>query len=78
MIFFGAVTPGVFFTQVFRLFPDGADRRSAICRHAPFGVDGPEHRAACELAYDATATVVQTEDYRVASGGYANMLRAPG
>jgi len=78
VIFFGAVTPGVFFTQVFRLFPDGADRM--ICQfavYAPFGVDSPEHRAACELAYDATATVVQSEDYRVASAGYANLLSAP-
>ena len=31
----------------------------------------------CEMAYDATATVVQTEDYRVASNGYANLLTAP-
>ena len=31
----------------------------------------------CEMAYDGTATVVQTEDYRVASSGYANLLTAP-
>ena len=29
------------------------------------------------MAYDATATVVQTEDYRVASHGYANLMTAP-
>lgn len=29
------------------------------------------------MAYDATAAVVQTEDYRVASKGYANLLTAP-
>jgi hypothetical protein len=31
----------------------------------------------CEAAYDGTSTVVQTEDYRVASTGYANLLTAP-
>ena len=31
----------------------------------------------CEMAYDATAEVVQTEDYRVASHGYANLMTAP-
>jgi hypothetical protein len=45
--------------------------------YAPFGIEDDTHRAACEMAYDATATVVQTEDYRVASHGYANLLTAP-
>ena len=45
--------------------------------YAPFGIENDEHRAACEAAYDATATVVQTEDYRVASNGYANLETAP-
>ncbi|WP_242128029.1 aromatic ring-hydroxylating dioxygenase subunit alpha [Sphingobium sp. Sx8-8] len=78
VLFFGAVTPGVHFTQLFRLFPDGPDRM--ICHfavYAPFGVIDDAHRAVCEEAYDATAGVVQTEDYRVASAGYANMLSAP-
>lgn len=78
VLFFGAVTPGVHFTQVFRLFPDGADRM--VCHfavYAPFGVIDEAHRAICEGAYDATSTVVQTEDYRVAAAGYANMLTAP-
>lgn len=78
VIFFGAVTPGVYFTQVFRLFPDGAGKM--FCQfavYAPFGVENDQHRAMCELAYDSTATVVQTEDYRVASNGYANLLTAP-
>ncbi|MEO5598956.1 MAG: aromatic ring-hydroxylating dioxygenase subunit alpha [Novosphingobium sp.] len=78
VIFFGSVVPGVYFTQVFRLFPVGADKM--ICQfavYAPFGIESDEHRAACEMAYDATAEVVQTEDYRVASAGYANMISAP-
>jgi carnitine monooxygenase subunit len=78
VIFFGAVTPGVFFTQVFRLFPDGVGKtRCQFAVYAPFGVESEEHRAMCVMAYDATATVVQTEDYRVASHGYANLLTAP-
>lgn len=78
VIFFGAITPGVYFTQVFRLFPDGPDRM--VCQfavYAPFGVENEAHRAACQLAFDATATVVQTEDYGVAGNGYANLKTAP-
>jgi phenylpropionate dioxygenase-like ring-hydroxylating dioxygenase large terminal subunit len=78
VIFFGAVTPGVYFTQVFRLFPDGPGRM--VCQfavYAPFGIEDEVHRAACEMAYDGTATVVQSEDYRVASHGYANLVTAP-
>lgn len=78
VIFFGAVTPGVYFTQVFRLFPDGVGgTRCQFAVYAPFGIEDEAHRAACEMAYDATATVVQSEDYRVASAGYANLLTAP-
>ncbi len=78
VLFFGAVTPGVFFTQVFRLFPDGVGKtRCQFAVYAPFGGESDDHQAMCEMAYDATATVVQTEDYRVASNGYANLLTAP-
>lgn len=78
IIFFGAVVPGVYFTQVFRLFPDGAGRM--ICHfavYAPFGIESDAHREACETAYDLTAQVVQTEDYRVAASGFSNLLTAP-
>lgn len=78
VIFFGSVEPGKFFTQVFRLFPDGVGKtRCQFAVYAPFGVENEAHRAMCVMAYDATATVVQTEDYRVASHGYANLLSAP-
>jgi len=78
VIFFGSVVPGQFFTQVFRLFPDGVGKtRCQFAVYAPFGIESGEHTAMCEMAYDATATVVQTEDYRVASHGYANLLTAP-
>lgn len=78
VIFFGAITPGVYFTQVFRLFPDGPGR--TVCHfavYAPFGVESEDHRAMCQMAFDATKTVVETEDYRVASHGYANLMTAP-
>ena len=78
VVFFGAVVPGQFFTQVFRLFPDGVGKtRCQFAVYAPFGIESAEHTAMCEMAYDATAEVVQTEDYRVASHGYANLLTAP-
>lgn len=78
VIFFGAVTPGVFFTQVFRLFPDGVGKtRCQFAVYAPFGVESDAHRDMCQMAYDATAEVVQTEDYRIASAGYANLRAAP-
>jgi phenylpropionate dioxygenase-like ring-hydroxylating dioxygenase large terminal subunit len=78
VVFFGAVTPDNFFTQVFRLFPDGVGKtRCQFAVYAPFGIENDAHTAMCEMAYDATATVVQSEDYRVASNGYANLLTAP-
>jgi carnitine monooxygenase subunit len=78
VVFFGSVLPGSFFTQVFRLFPDGVGKtRCQFAVYAPFGIESAEHTAMCEQAYDATSTVVQTEDYRVASHGYANLLTAP-
>lgn len=77
VIFFGAVAEGVFFTQVFRLFPDGVGKtRCQFAVYAPFGVESEVHRESCIAAYDATATVVQDEDYRVASHGYANLMAA--
>lgn len=78
VIFFGSIEPGKFFTQVFRLFPDGVGKtRCQFAVYAPFGIEGDAHRTMCEMAYDGTAMVVQSEDYRVASAGYANLVAAP-
>jgi phenylpropionate dioxygenase-like ring-hydroxylating dioxygenase large terminal subunit len=78
VIFFGSIEPGKFFTQVFRLFPDGVGKtRCQFAVYTPFGDESEAQRAMCEMAYDGTAMVVQTEDYRVASAGYANLLAAP-
>ncbi len=78
VVFFGSVGVDSFFTQVFRLFPDGVGKtRCQFAVYAPFGVESDAHLEMCTMAYDATAQVVQTEDYRVASNGYANLLTAP-
>lgn len=78
VIFFGAVSADSFFTQVFRLFPDGVGKtRCQFAVYAPFGVDSEEHKQSCVGAFDATKTVVQEEDYRVASHGFANLMTAP-
>ena len=78
VIFFGSIVPGVYFTQVFRLFPDGVGKtRCQFGVYAPFGILSEEYRQTCVMAYDATAEVVQSEDYRVASAGYANLKTAP-
>jgi phenylpropionate dioxygenase-like ring-hydroxylating dioxygenase large terminal subunit len=78
VIFFGSIVPGVYFTQVFRLFPDGVGKtRCQFGVYAPFGILSDDYRNTCAVAYDQTATVVQTEDYRVASAGYANLQTAP-
>lgn len=78
VIFFGSIVPGVYFTQVFRLFPDGVGKtRCQFGVYAPFGILSEEYRGTCVMAYDQTAEVVQTEDYRVASAGYLNLMTAP-
>jgi phenylpropionate dioxygenase-like ring-hydroxylating dioxygenase large terminal subunit len=78
VIVFGSLTPGVVFTQVFRLFPDGVGgTRCQFAVYAPFGIASDDYRQTVEMAHDATAHLVETEDYRVASAGYANLLTAP-
>lgn len=78
VIYFGAINPGEFFTQVFRLFPDGVGKtRCHFAVYAPFGLEDESQRAMCETNYDLTARVVVDEDYRVASHGYANLVTAP-
>jgi carnitine monooxygenase subunit len=78
VLFFGSIVPGLHFTQLFRLFPVGVDKM--ICHfavYAPFGIESEEHREMCLAAYDGTSTVVETEDYRVASAAQANLNHAP-
>lgn len=78
ILFFGSIVPGLHFTQLFRLFPVGVDKM--ICHfsvYAPFGIESEEHRQMCLAAYDGTSTVVQMEDYRVATAAQANLMHAP-
>ena len=78
VIFFGAVKPGVFFTQVFRLFPDGVGKtKCQFAVYAPFGIQDEAQRTDCEFTYDVTARIVLEEDYHIAAQGYANLLYAP-
>jgi carnitine monooxygenase subunit len=78
VFFIGSVQPGQVFTQVFRLFPDGVGKtKCQFAVYAPRGVLSDEYRATVEYAHDATAQVVSTEDYVVASEGYHNMRHAP-
>lgn len=78
VFFVGAITPGKTFVQVFRLFPDAVNRmHTRFAVYAPEGVQDQAHRAECEIAYDGTAAVVTTEDYRVASLATANLKAAP-
>ena len=59
-------------------FPDGVGRtRCQFGVYAPFGVLSDSYRDTRVMAYDQTANIVQTEDYRVASAGYANLKTAP-
>ena len=78
VIFFGSVSADAYFTQVFRLFPDGVGKtRCHFAVYAPFGIESDDHKKVCETTYDMTAQVVQDEDYWIASSGYSNMLTAP-
>lgn len=79
VLFIGSIEPGKGYVQLFRLFP-GAHVGEMFCRfavYAPGGLRDEQHRTEVTFAHDATAQVVQTEDYRIASEGYSNLLSAP-
>jgi hypothetical protein len=65
--------------QVFRLFPGDTPGELAtqFAVYAPRGVHSEDYRKECEFAYDATAQVVSTEDYKVASDGWKNLANVP-
>jgi len=79
MFFIGSVGGGRTYTQVFRLFPGPSvgETRVHFAVYAQREHDSPEHRAEVEQAYDATAHVVQTEDFTAASRAWANLATAP-
>ncbi len=79
ILFIGSIEPGKGYTQIFRLFPGDSPgkMRTLFNVYAPQGIKSEQHRAEVEFAYDATAQVVTTEDYRIASEGWANLRHAP-
>lgn len=79
ILFIGSITPGRVFTQMFRHFPGDTPgkMKTLFDVYAPHGVQSAEYRAEVEMAHDGTRTVVSTEDYVIASEGWANMQHAP-
>lgn len=79
MFFIGSVQGGKVYTQLFRLFP-GAGVGETVCQFSVYAQrqhDTPAHREEVAQAFDATAHVVQTEDYSTASSAWANLASAP-
>lgn len=79
VFFVGSIEPGKGYVQVFRLFPGNevGELATEFAVYAPKGIHSDAYRAECEFAYDATAQVVSTEDYWVASEGYKNLRHVP-
>ena len=79
MFFIGSVGGGKSYTQIFRLFPGATVGETQVhfAVYAHRDHDSPAHREEVAQAYDATAHVVQTEDYTTASLAWANLATAP-
>ena len=79
MFFIGSVSGGKSYTQVFRIFPGETvgETRVHFAVYAQRDNDSAAHREEVAQAYDATAHVVQTEDYTTASNAWANLATAP-
>ena len=79
ILFAGAVSPGKGYYTTFRHFPGEAPGETVTHKtiYAPKGVHSEEYRGEVEAAYDATAQVVETEDYVVAAQGWRNMTVLP-
>jgi len=80
VIFFGSLSEGVSFLQIFRLFPGESvgKLKTQFAVYAPLGIESEEQRASVEmLGYDMTAHVVLTEDYKMASDSWARLKDAP-
>jgi len=79
ILFAGAVRPGAGYYTTFRHFPGEQPGETVTHKtiYAPAGVNTPEYRKEVEDAYDATAFVVQTEDYVTAAEGWRNLAALP-
>ena len=80
ILFIGSVVPGKWYIQVFRLFPGDSvgTTRTHFAVYAPRDGADDAYRAEVAQAYDATAHVVMTEDYRVAAEAWDALSRSPG
>lgn len=79
IIFVGSVRPGFRYVTTFRHFPgeDVGDTVTYKTIYAPQGVNSPEYRKEVEDAFEATAHVVETEDYVTAAEGWRNLTMLP-
>jgi phenylpropionate dioxygenase-like ring-hydroxylating dioxygenase large terminal subunit len=80
VFFIGAVVPGKWYIQVFRIFPGDTvgSTRTHFAVYAPRDLADETYRAEVAQAWDATAHVVMTEDYRVAAEAWDALARSPG
>ena len=79
IIYYGSVNDTEPFVQVFRHFPDGVGAmKTHLCVYMPGGVSDEAQKTLVETAgFDGTAHVVDTEDYWIASNGWASLAKAP-
>jgi phenylpropionate dioxygenase-like ring-hydroxylating dioxygenase large terminal subunit len=79
ILFAGSVSPGKGYYTTFRHFPGETPGETVTYKtiYAPKGVNSEAYRQEVEAAYDATAMVVQTEDYVVAAEGWRNLGAMP-
>jgi phenylpropionate dioxygenase-like ring-hydroxylating dioxygenase large terminal subunit len=79
IIFAGSVRPGAAYYTTFRHFPGESPGETVTYKtiYAPAGVNSPEYRKEVEDAYDATAHLVETEDYVTAAEGWRNLGAMP-
>jgi phenylpropionate dioxygenase-like ring-hydroxylating dioxygenase large terminal subunit len=79
ILFAGSVSPGKGYYTTFRHFPGESVGETVTYKtiYAPKGVHSEDYRREVEAAYDATAFVVQTEDYVVAAEGWRNLTALP-
>lgn len=79
IIFIGAVRPGRAYCTLFRHFAGEEVGQTITYKsiYAPAGINSEEYRKEVADAFDATAHVVETEDYKVAAEGWRNLLSMP-
>lgn len=79
ILFAGSVSPGKTYLTTFRHYPGEAPGETVTYKtiYAFGGVRSDDHRAEVEMAFDATAHVVRTEDYAVAAEGWKNLAHLP-